>query len=77
MGTEDIVYQIGKEIRILEIAEQQQIDANAQHQPGFSSERMGAGMYLLGNQEVGNGTKQEDKQTDAAGFVVEKGAGGE
>jgi len=38
---------------------------------------MGAGMYLLGNQEVGNGAKQENEQTDAAGFVVEKGAGGE
>lgn len=77
MSTEYIVYQIGKEIRILEITEQQQIDANAQHQPGFSSERMGAGMYLLGNQEVGNGAKQENEQTDAAGLVVEKGAGSE
>lgn len=38
---------------------------------------MGASVYLLGNQEVGNGAKQENEQTDAAGLVVEKGAGSE
>lgn len=33
-------------------------------------------MYSLGNQEIRDGTKEQNQQTDTAGFIVEKGAGG-
>ena len=76
MRAQHIVQQIADEIGIFEITEQAQIQHDTQCQPSFALPALLAAMNAFGDNKIGQSTKQQYQQTDTAGFVIEKGAGG-
>ena len=68
------MHEIREEIGVLEIAEQQQVDAHAQHQPGPFAARPRGGGDPPGDHKVRAGHKDQDQHRQAAGLVVEEEA---
>ena len=70
--SEEVVHHVREEIGVLEVAEQEQVDADAQDQPGLFAPLRAGSVYPFGYQEVGAGDEDEYKDGKSAGFVVEE-----
>ena len=72
VNSEQVVDDISEEICVLEIAQQEEVDADAQDQPGFLSAACPGRVYPFRYQEVRAGDEDEYQNRQATGLVVEE-----
>ena len=72
IGAEHIVEDVREEVRVLEVEQQREVDADAQDEPELRP--LGA-WYLLNYEKVTNSDKRQNEQEDTRSLVVEEPRG--
>ena len=74
MDVEEVVDDVGEEIGILEVAEQREVDDDAQHEPGLPFPFGRRGVDALGDEEVRARHEHQYQHKQSAGLVIEEQA---